>query len=317
MEKHSSVPVVYAMLNPFDSFQTVRVHKMFAINSKTDWTTLPVDSLTYRDVDVNISGKNGNQIKWTETLEKSLIDRESGFFPAKDYTIYILDHPLPIKLVDMFGGYSLGVPDIDSLILEVHVQDLDLTTCASAPVLQPFRIAVEPGGSSIYLFGMHPTHAYLPGGGEDCDPRNDFCYRQIGFRVHYKDYYQDSEADREISWTTHEGWGLNPSWFELTPERLFNRMKMLIPYREDVVARILDSIDIEIIAPSKCFSDYWEVKDISGDSNLPPFTNFDNSFGLFYTFKIGRKTGMKLNPQSLDTLCKSNSYQVMKFKPWS
>ncbi|MCX6226687.1 MAG: hypothetical protein NTV01_18385 [Bacteroidia bacterium] len=314
MENHPSVPVVYAMINPYDSFQIVRVHKMFSINTKTDWTSLPVDSLVYRDFDVNISGKKGDQIKWTETLIKSVIDRDSGFFLAKDYTIYTLDHPFPIKLVDMFGGYSLGVPDIDSLILEVNVKDLGLTTRASAPVLDPYRIAVEPGGSTIYLFGMHPTHAYLPGGGEDCVPRNDFCFRQIEFRVHYKDYYQDSEADRDISWNTHEGWGLNPSRYELTPDRLLNRMKMLIPDRENVVARRLDSIDIQIIAPSKCFSDYWEVKDYSDDSNIPPFTNFDNSFGLFYTYKIGSKTGMKLNPQSLDTLCKGNSYKEMKFK---
>lgn len=315
-EEHPSVPVVYAMINPFDSIQTVRVHRTFIINKKSDWNTLNVDSLVYQNVEVNISGKKNDRIKWTEILEKTVIDRDSGFFPSKGFQIYRLNHPLPINLSKPPEGYNLGKPDIDSLVLEVHVPDQNLTTRAAAPVLEPFRMAMMPAGPTIYLYNEKTTFFVLPGGGEDCDPSRDFCYGQIEFRVHYKDYLENTVEEQEIHWITHEGWEFETLEYPMTPERIFNRMKLLIPDREEVITRRLDSIDVQIIVPSKCFSDWWDVKDYWDMSDNPPFTNFDHSYGLFFTYKIGKKTGLILESRAMDTLCQGYLYKKLKFKNW-
>jgi len=316
IDKNHCKPVVYSLMNPFDSVQLVRVHKMFTIQTQSDWQTINIDSIVYHDVVVKISGKKGEVIKWTDTLQQTKINLDSGFFPSKDFKEYVLNHPLPIHLVDNSpGDYGLGQPDVDSLVLEVQVNDLDLSTRASAPVLEPFLLAMAPSGKSISLYGDKPSRIVLFGG--DCDPKKDFCYRQIKFWVHYKDYHQATEGIvREVSWMTSNGWDPYDYWYYLSAERLFNRMKLLIPEDDHVVARTLDSIDVQIISPSWVFSQWWEIKDYQEQTNDPPYTNFDHSYGLFATYKIGERTGLKLNQQALDTLCNGYLYKCMKFKSW-
>ena len=114
---------------------------------------------------------------------------------------------------------------------------------------------------------------------------------------------------------TTEGWD-EIGYYQMTPERLFNRMKMLLTKDDVIISRSLDSIEVAITNPSKCFSDYWSVKDFWENSDNPPYTNFDKSYGLFITYSIGKKTGFVLNRQSMDTLCKGYHYKEMRFKNW-
>jgi hypothetical protein len=311
--EHSTVPVIYSLMNPFDSVQYVRVQRTFVIHGQDDWSTLNADSLQFQDVEVFLHGKSGATVKWTEQFSKIMIDRDSGFFPTQGFGVFQLDHALPIKLSKPIGHFDLGSPDIDSLILEVKIHETDLTARAAAPVLTPYLLVTEPGGGVIYLYGDMTTKFSLPGGGEECDPGKENCYRQIEFNLHYKDYFNNSYAIREISWMTNSGWD-EVGWYNLTPERLFNRMKQLLPKSNDIIYRKLDSIDITIIKPSKCFSDWWFVKDYWESSDNPPYTNFDNSYGLFITYLIGSQTGFVLNRQSMDTLCNGYLYKEMKFR---
>jgi hypothetical protein len=318
IDNQTRLPIIYAILNPFDSAQVVRVHRMFPVYRKSDWQEITIDSTTYQDVEVKLSGKKGDQIKWTVPLLETAVDLDSGFFPSRGFKEYMINHPLPIALADLYPNtYSLGVPDIDSLILEVTVNDLDLTTRSSAPVIGPHRMAMEPGGSTIYLFGQKPTRFYLPGGGVDSDTKLGSVYQQIEFRVHYKDFLDGDEGlEKEVSWVTSNGWDPYDHMYYPSAERLFNRMKLLIPKNDQVVARILDSIDVQIISPSRWFSKYWEIKDYWEMTDNPPFSNFDHSYGLFCTYRIGNRTGLKLNRQSMDTLCNGYLYKEMKFKNW-
>jgi hypothetical protein len=315
LEEHPTVPVIYSMINPYDTVQYVRVQRTFIIFKNEDWANLNADSLQFLDAEVFLHGKAGDKIKWTEQLIRTSLSKDSGFFPTKDYRIFKLDHSLPIKLSKPLGRYDLGKPDVDSLLLEVKIIDLNMITRASAPVLTPYFLQSEPPGKEIFLFGKTPTRFSLPGGGEDCDPSQQVCYKQIVFKVHYKEYYKTSFAIKEIYWMTTAGWD-EQGWYPMTPERLFNRMKMLIPKNENIITRILDSVDVTITNPSKCFSDFWSVKDYWENTDNPPFSNFDNSYGLFITYNIGTKTGYLLNRQSMDTLCNGYLYKEMKFKNW-
>ena len=172
-----------------------------------------------------------------------------------------------------------------------------------------------PGGGIIYLFGEITTSFSLPGGAEECPGSHESCYSQIEFIVHYKDFYNTTSEVKEISWRTNAGWD-EKGGYPLTPERLFNRMNMLLPKSDDIIVRTLDSIDVSILKPSKCFSDWWSVKDNWDNSDNPPYTNFDHSYGLFITYRIGKETGFTLNRQSMDTLCNGYLYKGMKFRSW-
>ncbi len=93
-------------------------------------------------------------------------------------------------------------------------------------------------------------------------------------------------------------------------------MTDLLPTNDSVIARRLDSIDIALTTPSRFFNNYWFIKDKWEDTDFPPYTNFDNSYGMFITIARDELTGMMLERQSMDSLCDGYFYKKMKFKRW-
>lgn len=311
---HPSVPVIYCVIDPLDTVHYARVQKTFLINQKEDWANLNPDSMQYQDIDVNLYGKADDSIIWKEQFTEAECLKDDGFFPPGEYQYFVIDHKLPIDWGPESNKFY-GHPDVDSLILEVIVHDNDIISHASAKILQAGKFIIYKSPYLIYVYGGKPSVFATPGTGEDFDGRAyTDNYKQIEFTVHYKENYKNSFSVNEISWVTHEGWD-GTSYF-ITPERLFNPIKQRLSHLDSVLSRILDSIDIEILKPSRFFNNYWFVRDYWEDSDRPPYTNFDNSYGMFFTITRAQLTGMKLDSQSLDSLCNGYYYKEMKFKSW-
>ncbi len=308
-----TVPVVYALINPYDTMHYVRVQKTFVINTKDDWSYLNSDSLHFDDVEVFLYGKTGDSIKWVEQFTKTSVVKDDGFFPAGNYKIFQLDHPLPIKLSNPSRAYY-GHPDTDSLILEVRIHDTGLITRAAAKVLNAGKIIAYKSPNLIYVYGGKPSVFALPGTGESPGREFSVVYRQIEFSVHFKEYYENSYSVQEISWIANSGWDGND--YFISAGNLFNRMRPLFSKNDSILSRRLDSIDIAITKPSRFFNDYWFIREHWENSDRPPYTNFDNSYGMFITIVKDKLTGMGLDNQSLDSLCNSFQYKDMKFRNW-
>lgn len=308
-----SVPVIYAVINPLDTFHFVRVQKTFIINTKNDWSNLNSDSLQYHDVEVFLYGKIGDSIMWVEKFSKNTMVKEDGFFPTGNYQNFQLDHRLPINFSNP-NRYYYGKPDIDSLILEVVISDNDLIARASAKVLDAGKIIAYKSPNYIYVYGGKPSVFGMPSTGESSGEAFTVSYSQIEFCVHFKQYYENSHSIEEISWMTNNGWDGNV--YFITSGKLFNRMRPLLSNSDSILSRRLDSIDITIIKPSRFFNDYWYIREHWENSDRPPYSNFDNSYGMFITIAKDKLTGLKLDSQSLDSLCNSINYRDMKFKNW-
>jgi hypothetical protein len=309
---HPTVPVVYAIINPYDTIHYVRVQKTFIINRKEDWIVLNPDSLQFRNVEVFLIGKMGDSVKWTEQFTETTVLKDTGFFPQGNYQGFILNHRLPINASKPEAGIDAR-PDIDSLVLEVRVHDLDLITRATSKVFWPANIINYKSRYLIYVYGSYPSVYAISVGGET-EGSGAYGYQQIDFKVHYKEYYRNSFAVKEISWNTHEGWDEN-SYF-ITPTRLFNPIKLHLSKNDSVEYRKLDSIDIALLRPSKFFNNYWYVREHWEENDRLPYTNFDRSYGMFFTIARDEWTGMKLNWEAMDSLCNGYNYKEMKFKNW-
>jgi hypothetical protein len=241
MEEHEPVPVIWAILDPYDSVQYVRVQRTFLIREKEDWETLNRDSLEFNDVEVFLYGSLDGQIKWREQFIKTTRSKEDGFFPSGDYQVFMIDHPLPIEVTharEFFGG----VPDIDSLYLEVWIHDIDRVIEAGAPCISPGRVLYAPRGTMFYIYQEFCTKFTIYGGySGECGELSsgDLCYRQTEFWVHIKEHYEDHVESKTLNWRTTSGYDAS-GWYNLTPERLFNPMKQqmilwLLPGRSTVL----------------------------------------------------------------------------------
>jgi hypothetical protein len=308
---HPAVPVIWCAMNPYDSVQYVRVQKTFIINTKKDWANLNPDSLQYLSVEVILNGKKGDSVIWSEHFTQTTTSRDSGFFPQGVYQVFKLDHPLPIKRTPP-DRQTWGYPDTDSLVLEVRIHDIGLTAKATAFVLRPDRIINYLSRFTLYLYGSKPSLFKIPNGGEAGGGNPNASFNQIEFRVHYKEYYPNGYSTRSIYWKTYEGFVDNE--YYLYPNRFFYPLKIRLPKSDTILARRLDSIDVAVLRPNKFFNHYWAVKDYWDGSERPPFYNFENAYGMFFTYIRDEWTGMQLNWQAMDSLCNGDFYKEMKFK---
>ena len=243
-------------------------------------------------------------MEWTVEVTETPVAREDGLFPAEGAMAFIFDGSLPIEY---------GRPEQDSLVLEVVINDLDLITRASAPILQPAEIVNYKSRYSIYVYGSYPSVYALSPTGENYHS-SDFSarYQQIEFRVHYTEFFADHEEIKELWWATCEGFD-DDAYF-ITPTRLFNPILNSLTDDEDILYRKLDSIDIALMKPNRFFDSYWVVREYREDSDRPPYTNFDNSYGMFFTIARDEWTGMQLFWRDLDSLCEGQYYKGMKFR---
>ncbi len=314
MQDYPNKPIVYAAINPYDSVYTVRVQKTFKIYHKEDFGTLNADSLHYNDVEVSLSGISKNEITWTVSFKETIGSRESGFFPENDFKYFVYHGKLPINL-SAISDYHGGFPDIDSLQLSVKIHDLNIITQATVPIMTPGVINPKPRITYIRLYHEYPTQfAMVVGSPAECAPGTEGCFQQIEFCIHYKDHYSDSVETRKLSWVSNEGW--NEGSYKLNAARLFGKMVNLFPSDESILARTLDSIDVSIVRPNRVFSNYWEVREYWDNIDRPPYSNFDNSYGMFFTYQVGVKTGYSLDNRVMDSLCNGYYYKKMKFRPW-
>lgn len=316
MEEHEPVPVIWAILDPYDSVQYVRVQRTFLIREKEDWETLNRDSLEFNDVEVFLYGSLDGQIKWREQLIKTTRTKEDGFFPSGDYQVFMIDHPLPIEVTharEFFGG----VPDIDSLYLEVWIHDIDRVIEAGAPCISPGRVLYAPRGTMFYIYQEFCTKFTIYGGySGECGELSsgDLCYRQTEFWVHIKEHYEDHVESKTLNWRTTSGYDAF-GWYNLTPERLFNPMKQQISDDPMVIARTLDSIDVEIKVPSSVFQQYYNFREFWGHTENT-YSNFNYGYGIFTTLRRHRITGFVLERRAMDSLCNGYWYKEMKFRSW-
>lgn len=305
------VPVIYSIIDPYDSVNYVRVGKTFKIKNQDDWATLNPDSLMYHEVEVLLHGKQGNQIRWTEPFTEISIVKDKGYFPSGNMQLFKLDHRLPINLRGATESLG-GIPDIDSLILEVRVPAINLVTKSGIKLLYPVKVINYKSRYVIYVYGSYPSVYAISDPQEIGNPDFEGIYQQIDFSVHFKEYRTDGVMTKRIHWYSNKGWDENA--YFISPQKIFKPMADLIPEDGTVLYRTLDSIDISLLRTSKVFNDFLYIRDTWNMTTCPPFTNFDHSFGLFFSVTAGGWTGMLPERQSMDSLCFSPEYKSMKFR---
>jgi hypothetical protein len=92
-------------------------------------------------------------------------------------------------------------------------------------------------------------------------------------------------------------------------------MKQQVSNDPMVIARTLDSIDVEMKIPSRAFHLYYNFREFWGQTEKA-YSNFDYGYGIFSTFRRHRITGFVLERRAMDSLCNGYWYKEMKFRHW-
>lgn len=305
-----TVPIVYAVIDPYDSIKSVRVQRSFIIYDTEGAQLQDEDSLYFDKVEVFLGGKTNGITQWQYQLERVDIDKENGKFTGSNHHVYQLKSPLPIEISETYNGYDN--PNVAFLFLKINIIDTGDTLYSESPVFSPGWITKSPRGKSIGVYGRNSSKFLI--NATTIAPNMSFNYQEIVFKVNILEFSNTGKEEVTVEWRTVRGFG--EYGYYLTPERLFNRIMMGLEDTPNISTRILNSIDIKMTIARENYGDYM--------ANLSPFEGLidypiqgiEKAYGFFHTKTSGYLTGLNLDRESMDSLCNSPKWSHLKFKHW-
>lgn len=305
-----SLPIIYAVINPYDSVQSVRIERSFRILDEKGARLQDSDSLYYDSVSVNLSGLAQGRMIWRNELIKNYIEKDSGNFTGQNHHVYCHFGKLDIPLV----GNSMenpGTPGIDELLITVAIPDIGKTVVATAPVFSPvFVLNNGRQSKDLCLYGNNSTVFSLyavPG-----KPGVMYEGQEIRFYVQIEEYASAKHQTRLLEWYTSQGF---IDGYRMTPERFYNRLMMGLAGSDSVEARVIKNIDVEMTLSAITFGEYVYRSNFEGVIDQP-FTSMDGALGVFTTKSKGKLSGLTLDRTSLDSLCNSPKWKHLRFVHW-
>jgi hypothetical protein len=303
-----SVPIIYAVIDPFDSVQSVRIERTFRIKDKEGAQLQDADSLFYDSVQAWLIGMIKDQEIWRVELKKSFLEKDSGSFTGENHHVYSHVGKLPIKITGATVNRP-GIPDVDYLGLVVNITDLDKKISTYATVFSP-GIVKNDGwlSKSIRLYGNNPALFTLEAG--SLSQNWDYVNAEIRFRVQVIEYSDFGAYPKCIEWRTNPG-----GEYRMNPERFCNRIMMGLELSDSIIVRTLGPIDVEMTLVATTFSSYQYESNFDGMLDYPS-TNIQGAYGLYTTKSKGTLTGLSLDGKSLDSLCNGQKWKHLKFRHW-
>ena len=135
---------------------------------------------------------------------------------------------------------------------------------------------------------------------------------------HYLGVDQGKITTKEAIWVTDEGiktGGVSAS-IGLSPEKFYRKICTVIKEDKAIEARYLKEIQVEVLCGDKYFKYYKLRQEIGWNERLGEELNLDNAIGLFSCIGKVKRTGLKLNYETMDSLASGQYTKHLKFRQW-
>ncbi|MCK5821407.1 MAG: hypothetical protein KAH17_05960, partial [Bacteroidales bacterium] len=245
-----TIPIVYGLIDPFDSIHSIRIERSFLIRDKEGAQLNDSDSLYFKNADVWLRGITDNSINWEFKLEKTNVDKDFGLFTGENHHVYQLRDTLPIQVGES-TTVSAGEPNIEKIELEIFIPDIEMHLMSEAPIFSPVVVYGKPSSKNASVYGGSITRFYSST--KSLSPGARCNYREAAFTVHIFESTKNGTYPKTIKWTTPNGFS---DGYTMSPERLFNRIMMGLSNSDSVRVRVFKSFDIEITLALRNFGDY-------------------------------------------------------------
>ena len=306
---YQPIPVITALINPWDSVHSVRVQKTFLIRDKEGAKLQDSDSLYFNDVDVRMVGILGDQEMFSYDFVKKSIDKDSGMFTGKNHHVYQLNDTLPLNLPDQDGD-SFGNPDIDYLLLEVDIHDIDTTISRKIPVYSPVMVSNKPRHDELVLYSEYKTKLY------------SYSQSRMGGRLRAGELefrFNILEIEGEESYERVFTYKIDTARFYKfrKPELLYNKIMMSLDLsNQNITSRIFKSMDVHWTLAEVSYNEYTSILSFWQGMIDYPYSQIPGMYGMIIAKVSGQMKGIKLAKQTMDSLCYGQAYKHLNFRTW-
>jgi hypothetical protein len=306
---YKEIPFIYAVLNPQESRQLIRINKVFLGEGDANVKAKVADSVNYKEGEITVSLKrfeNNTQVDATpgekEIVFSEMMTRTDPGAFSQDQRIYFSD-----KKLFTYGEYRLTVKNnrtgnvftakansLDSVSLKAGFRPLSINPSYPYPpgTIPEEYVDYTGTGKKILRFLVNSGKLY------QVVIRTHFYDTSATKRFDYVDYNFDPlpEKDKEVFA------GQTLMRFELTPPQYFSALGVALPRKnlpEAVYGRKVYMIEYLIFATTQEYADYLEYNSPKFSINqvTPLYSNFDNkaAYGIF-TFRS--RCSVKKEPSS-------------------
>jgi len=286
-----NIPIVYCLLNRYDSAHYVRLEKTFS-GSKNAYNMARIpDSIYYANAQVRLD-------LWSGDFKYNSINLEPVYDIIKNKGIFASNNHLIYKTSDSITGTNI------SLVIELPEENR--TVYASTKMIDPPRFR-RPRNitKTIALFLTESFEIEFSGGS----------YNELGIRFYYSEYKNGFEEEKMVEifkrHTIDPGSG--KFYYILREENFLRPLLMLIKEDTAVIYRRFRKIDLIAYSANKDFSDFMELYQSLNDLNNSSFSNIINGYGLFASRSVSVRKDFSLSRRSLDSLANGRITRHLKF----
>lgn len=278
-------PVVFSIINPYDSINYVKLNKTFSGGHNALISAKISDSLFFDNskVKLEVSTSSG-LIIYSRRLELvENVPKESGLFASDRNDLYVLR--------DNFSNYSFFGNKVH-LIIEIPGRKK--ITSSSSIICEPTEfISPTTKMSPLKLVDKNPFSIVWKSG---CG----FGINTLIIRINYTEITKDKYTNTYVEIIRNK---INSfSSFDMKQDYFFRWLARSIEYNPEVLQRIFNSIDFSIRVAGKELTDYVELGKIASDKTGKPYTNIINGLGIFSCIFEDKVEGLDINNETRDSL---------------
>lgn len=308
-DDYQTIPVIIALINPWDSVHSVRVQRSFLIRDKEGAKLQDSDSLFFEQVDVRLSGLVGDQEIFSYNFLKTALDKDTGIFTGVNHHIYQLTQKLPINVSGQ-STYSSGRPDIDFLALEVYIYDLDTMISHRIPVYAPVHIYNQPWPYKVVIYGDYLTSFHC---NSNSRVGSSLVTGELEFRFNISEFGEGFGYDTVYKYKVVTP----PSYRFDKPEKLLNKILMSLDLsRDSIRTRVFHTMDLYWTLTEPAFQEYNRILAYWQGMIDYPYSQIPGMYGFMVTKVDGKLEDLELDMRAMDSLCNGVAYKYLNFRSW-
>ena len=267
MDGFHTKPVVYGIIETFDSIHYIKLGRFFSGNTDPSRSAGIKDSIYLDKVNLKVTLSDSSGVSVDVPVERMLIsDKNPGIFNSGDYEAYLFKRKL------VLGEAPFYHLPFEKISIEVKAPGLPVAEAVTSILLPPVIWSPLSAQQFIYLVPDSPMRILWSGS----------AYNEIHVSFNVIQEYPDYTM-------------VQPFYFKKTTDVHFNGKyyESLIPY-ELLVERLLDSLKvrpnlyrtyfgsfrIEILSGNDDFSKFTKQIDGINDFSLIGFNNIANGIGI-------------------------------------